>query len=237
MPQLEDGYTRIADELLEALAHTRIPGQARQIFDVIVRKTYGFSKKVDHISLSQFCLATGMGKTHVSRAINKLLSMNMIIKKDNGHMITYAINKHYSTWKLLPKKVILSKKIIRVPQKDKKGSPKKGTTIDTTTIKTFTIYISLKQLASEEFLKTFEKWTKHRKEIKKPLTPTQAEAQLKKMDKMGIERAIAMMEHTIEKGWQGLREPESSGRNSDPDAKTRERARIIKEATDEHEGL
>lgn len=233
MPQLEDGYTRIANELLEALAHTRIPGQARQIFDVIVRKTYGFSKKVDHISLSQFCLATGMGKTHVSRSIKKLLSMNMIIKKDNGHIVSYSVNKHYSTWKLLPKKVTLPKKVIRVPQKDNQGSPKKGTTIDTTTIDTFTINMSLEQKSSEIFNHTWQKWIKHRKEIKKALTPTQVEAQLKKMDKMGLDRAIAMMEHTIEKGWQGLREAEGLNKQSDPDAQTRARAEMIERAFDE----
>ena len=50
MPQVENGYTRIANELLEALAKIRIPGEARQVFDVIMRKTYGF-RKSDPIAL------------------------------------------------------------------------------------------------------------------------------------------------------------------------------------------
>jgi len=34
-PQLVDGYTRIDNALLDALARIRIPGEARQVFDVI----------------------------------------------------------------------------------------------------------------------------------------------------------------------------------------------------------
>lgn len=52
---------------------------------------------------------------------------------------------------------------------------------------------------------------KYRKEIKKPITPTMAESQLKNLAAMGEKRAVAMIENTIGKGWQGLREePEQS---------------------------
>ena len=53
-PQLKDGYVAIANEIMDALAHIRIPGEARQVLDVILRKTYGWKKKEDEISLSQF---------------------------------------------------------------------------------------------------------------------------------------------------------------------------------------
>jgi phage replication O-like protein O len=53
-PQLENGYTRIANELLDALIRYRIPGEERQVLDVIIRKTYAYGKKEDRISLSQF---------------------------------------------------------------------------------------------------------------------------------------------------------------------------------------
>lgn len=47
---------------------------------------------------------------------------------------------------------------------------------------------------------------KYRKEIKKPITPTMAESQLKNLAAMGEKRAVAMIENTISKGWWGLRE-------------------------------
>ena len=54
MPQLENGYTKIANELLEAIAAIRIPGEAMQVLLVIIRKTYGYCKKKDAISISLF---------------------------------------------------------------------------------------------------------------------------------------------------------------------------------------
>ncbi len=104
-PQIEDGYTRIANEIMEALARIRIPGEARQIVDTIFRKTYGFNKKEDMISLSQFCLATGMKKPACSRAIKTASRMNVIIKKDNSGIHFYSINKDFETWKPLSKKI------------------------------------------------------------------------------------------------------------------------------------
>ena len=53
-PQKENGYTAIANEIMEALCRHRIPGEDRQVLDVIFRKTYGFNKIEDYISLSQF---------------------------------------------------------------------------------------------------------------------------------------------------------------------------------------
>lgn len=79
-PQIENGYTRISNEILEALARIRIPGEAMQIFLVIIRKIYGFQKKKDVIALSQFCLATGIQKPNVVRAIKQLQTMNLVIK-------------------------------------------------------------------------------------------------------------------------------------------------------------
>jgi hypothetical protein len=59
-----------------------------------------------------------------------------------------------------------------------------------------------------DFREAWSRWEKHRREIKKPLRPTQTEAQLKKLATMTEARAVAMIDHTIEMGWQGLREGE-----------------------------
>ena len=130
-PRLENGYTRIANEVMEALCSIRISGEARQCLDVIIRKTWGFNKKTDKIALSQFVLLTKMSKPSICRALNKLYSMNIIIiKKDNGDIIkkdntkisSYGVNKDFSFWKALSKKITpskaLSKKIISVIKKD-----------------------------------------------------------------------------------------------------------------------
>lgn len=111
-PQIENGFMRIANELLEAYARIRIPGEARQVLDVILRKTYGYGKKEDAISLSQFVLATGILKPNVCASLNHLRKMNLIIQKDNAIANIYSINKDYTSWRPLSKKItVLSKKI------------------------------------------------------------------------------------------------------------------------------
>ena len=134
-PQIDNGYTKIANEIYDALCKIRIPGEAHQILHVVIRKTYGFNKKQDWIALSQFCLMTGLKRPNVCRAINKLKIMNIIIviQKDNGDIRLYRFNKDFDTWKPLSKKITLSKKIMSVIQKDNEALSKKIHTKDNTT--------------------------------------------------------------------------------------------------------
>lgn len=136
-PQLEHGYVKIANEVFDALCHYRIPGEERQILDVVIRKTYGFNKHEDCISLSQFCDATGINKPNVRRAIKALIEKNIVIKKDNGHISKYRFNKLYRSWKPLSKKITnsraLSKKITSVIKKDNPSLSKMIPTKDNTT--------------------------------------------------------------------------------------------------------
>lgn len=77
------------------------------MLDVILRKTYGWNKKEDKISLSQFRESTGLSSVHLIRARNKLIEMNIIVvtQKGNRAVPTYRLQKNYDKWKLLPKKV------------------------------------------------------------------------------------------------------------------------------------
>lgn len=60
---------------------------------------------------------------------------------------------------------------------------------------------------SELFLTTWLSWKQHRKEKKKPLTPTTTDRQLKKLASLGEQAAIRWMDYAMEQGWQGLFEP------------------------------
>jgi phage replication O-like protein O len=106
-PQLENGYTKIANEIMDALCHIRIAGEERQVLDVIIRKTYGWNKCEDAIALSQFVEMTGIKKPHVVNAINRLLYKNIIsvTKNSNDGTNVYKLVKDYSLWEPLPKKV------------------------------------------------------------------------------------------------------------------------------------
>lgn len=104
-PQIEDGYTQIANELLEAFAKIRISGEVWQCINVIIRKTYGFKKTEDWISLSQFVNATGIKRPSICRALNKGIAMNIINKNVDTYPIKYGLQKDHSKWIPLPKKV------------------------------------------------------------------------------------------------------------------------------------
>jgi phage replication O-like protein O len=101
-PQKENGHVQIANELWEALCRCRIPRVARQCLDAILRKTYGYNKKMDYISIGQISELTGIPRPKVSRALNQLATMNLIIKDTTKYINFLGINKNYDTWEVFP---------------------------------------------------------------------------------------------------------------------------------------
>ncbi|MGP2900529.1 replication protein [Serratia ureilytica] len=92
----DDGYTRIANELLEAVMSADLTARQLKVALAIIRKTYGFGKKVDRITNTQIASMTGIHHTHVCTAKNEMIAMNIIIT--SGFQI--GINKVVSDWKL-----------------------------------------------------------------------------------------------------------------------------------------
>lgn len=64
-------------------------------------------------------------------------------------------------------------------------------------------------LDTPEFQAVWAEWLSYRKERKDPITPTGGKAQLAKCARMGVERSIAALQHTMESGWLGMREPDA----------------------------
>lgn len=127
-PQKENGYTAIANEIMGALMAYRIPGEQMQCLLLIIRKTYGYNKKWDMISNSQFVEFTGLKKPSVCRAIRELVDKNIVYKNANNRIPSYCFNKNYSNWKVLTKKLtakIVSKKVNERPKSLAKKRPTK----------------------------------------------------------------------------------------------------------------
>ena len=95
-PQLEDGFTQIAHEILENLMRTYLPPNQWQVLLCIIRKTYGFRKKIDWIANCQIAEATGLGKTTVSRALARLKEQGLISR--NGKKTGFQ--KDWELWKV-----------------------------------------------------------------------------------------------------------------------------------------
>jgi len=101
-----DEFTRISNELLDQLCTIRIPGEAMQILLVIFRKTYGYNKKEDKISLSRFSELTNLATSNCSRAIKKLERMNLISVNRDQYISIYSIQKDYDKWQILSKTIV-----------------------------------------------------------------------------------------------------------------------------------
>ena len=99
-PQKENGFTPIASELVEALAEINLSAYESRILWALFRKTYGWHKKADRVSRSQFAEITGLDPRHISRTLANLLSRNIIIKKAvSPQVVIYSIQKDYTLWK------------------------------------------------------------------------------------------------------------------------------------------
>ncbi len=66
----------------------------------VVRKTYGYGKKADDISLGQLSSMTGIAKPHVSRAVNDLIAAGVLHRSAGTFGNSLSINKRYKQWAL-----------------------------------------------------------------------------------------------------------------------------------------
>lgn len=98
-PQKELGHIEVANDLWEALAKKDIPGRQLRVFNVIIRKTWGWNKKSDFIPLSQIAEATGIKRTHVCELIRWLKAAKMISREGDGRT---TILKDYESWLVPP---------------------------------------------------------------------------------------------------------------------------------------
>ena len=103
-PQLENGYIKIANEIMDALCKVSVGLGNRQVLDAILRKTYGFNKVEDSISLSQLSEMTGLSKRSVIYALQNLETKKLIkIKRNKGRghkneINIISFNKKHKEW-------------------------------------------------------------------------------------------------------------------------------------------
>ncbi len=108
-PQLEEGFARIANEILDALARTTLTDYESRCIHYLWRKTYGWqagngeSKKDDIIAYSQWADKTCIDKRTVIRTLHSLEKRNIVtkrvIKRPGKNPLTiWGFQKHYLRW-------------------------------------------------------------------------------------------------------------------------------------------
>ena len=97
-PQVEDGFTRVANELLEAILRFGFTQRQLLVLLTVIRKTYGFGKKEDDMSASQIAAMCSMHRPHVATVLGELDRMNVISKSPGRYGMLIGVNKQYSNW-------------------------------------------------------------------------------------------------------------------------------------------
>ncbi len=100
-PQAENGYTRIAHEVLEALMQAKLTGTQWDLVMAVIRMVWGWGKKQDHISLRQFQEVTGRHRNLIARELTALQKRNIIQqtrKPTVDRAAKWKFNKDWETW-------------------------------------------------------------------------------------------------------------------------------------------
>lgn len=101
-PQKENGYTSIANELLEQIYRRRFSASQLKILLLVIRFTYGFNRKTAALSNTFIAAGTGIHEITVSKEVGTLLRDNVLKlhKKPTFHNSrVIGINKDYESWR------------------------------------------------------------------------------------------------------------------------------------------
>lgn len=209
-PQIEDGHTRIANELLEAI--TRFDFSKRQLKVVlfVIRKTYGYNKKVDQMSISQISAGTGLNHSATVNAINELVELGVVSKQYGQHAQLIGLIKQYQTWGVVSNRYIGIKTIPEGVSKQQLGSIKTIPTKDKPKNNTKRkVAFSLPDFIPVE---AWDGFMEMRKTIKKPMTAravTMAINKLKAMHDKG-HNVGQILDKSTSNCWQDLYEPKDA---------------------------
>lgn len=98
-PQLQDGYTKIANEILQILISADLTLLETKILLAIIRQTYGYNRKAAEISTRIFEKMTGIDRRNIQKTIARLLDNSVVIRREGraakffNPVYNYEINK------------------------------------------------------------------------------------------------------------------------------------------------
>ena len=230
---LDDGFTRIANELLEAVMHAGLSQHQLLVFMAVMRKTYGFNKKSDWVSNEQLSELTGILPHKCSAAKSVLVKRGILTQ--TGRVI--GINKTVSEWSSLPvkgkeKKPYLKK--VTLPESGKKSLPESGNAYYPNQVNTKDKHtkdnkdninnppkspraVSFDALAVQlpDWLSAeiWSSWVAYRRDLKKPIKSQQTVTQaINLLDRCRLNgySPEEIINQSIANGWQGLFEPKGA---------------------------
>ncbi|HGF9793088.1 TPA: replication protein [Klebsiella quasipneumoniae] len=230
---LDDGFTRIANELLEAVMHAGLSQHQLLVFMAVMRKTYGFNKKSDWVSNEQISVLTGILPHKCSAAKSTLVKRGILTQ--TGRVI--GINKAVSEWSSLPVKGTEKKpylKKVTLPESGKKSLPESGNAHYPNQVNTkdkhtkdnkdninnppkspraVSFDASSVQLPDWLSAEIWSSWVAYRRDLKKPIKSQQTVTQaINLLDRCRLNgySPDEIINQSIANGWQGLFEPKGA---------------------------
>ena len=230
---IDDGYTRFANELLEAIASADLTARQLKVMLAYVRKTYGFNKKTDRIADEQIAQLTGLSRQNVNKAKQELISMNCQFM--DGNQI--GVNREVSAWQFskclqvsnfvskLETKNVSKLETLNVSKLEthKRHSLKTKENINKPPISPKKNSQKFDPLETElpDWLsaETWLSWVTYRKEIGKSIKSKQSVTQAINVLSRRLEKGYTpeeIINQSIASGWQGIFEPKTPKGKSQP---------------------
>ncbi|HBE5757862.1 TPA: replication protein [Escherichia coli] len=230
---IDDGYTRFANELLEAIASADLTARQLKVMLAYVRKTYGFNKKTDRIADEQIAQLTGLSRQNVNKAKKELISMNCLFMDGNK----IGVNREVSAWQFskclqvsnfvskLETKNVSKLETFNVSKLEthKRHSLKTKENINKPPISPKKISQKFDPLETElpDWLsaETWLSWVTYRKEIGKSIKSKQSVTQAINVLSRSLEKGYTpeeIINQSIASGWQGIFEPKTPKGKSQP---------------------
>lgn len=230
---IDDGYTRFANELLEAIASADLTARQLKVMLAYVRKTYGFNKKTDRIADEQIAQLTGLSRQNVNKAKKELISMNCLFMDGNK----IGVNREVSAWQFskclqvsnfvsnLETKNVSKLETLNVSKLEthKRHSLKTKENINKPPISPKKVSQKFDPLETElpDWLsaETWLSWVTYRKEIGKSIKSKQSVTQAINVLSRSLEKGYTpeeIINQSIASGWQGIFEPKTPKGKSQP---------------------
>jgi len=124
-----DRFTRISNELFEAIMQTDFSKRQRSILDLIIRASYGCGKKFALLRPSDFEVV-GVYKSHIKKELDYLTRTKVIFR--DGERI--SLNKDYDQWRVSLNKTSSQDKLSEILRKNLSGEVTKTVTKVTKTV-------------------------------------------------------------------------------------------------------
>ncbi|MFB6800429.1 replication protein [Peribacillus butanolivorans] len=149
-PQTENGYTRIANELLEQIMKHRLNGTQFRIVLAIWRYTYGFRRTEHSLPLSYLAMKIEASKGQTQKALDQLIQKKIITITEfdikGGRKL--GVNKNYEEWD--SNETLVPAGIETKSVKPKKGAKKKVYDEDNTYYKMAVYFHNLVKIVAQE---------------------------------------------------------------------------------------